>query len=115
MNKLFIEVYLDEDVDVLIAELIRARGFSATTTVEAEQLHHDDDAQLAYAVAHDKTFVTHNRADFEKRAEAYFAAGHVHPGIIIAIRRSPYEIARRLLVILNNVTADEMRNQVRYI
>ncbi len=44
MNKLFIELYLDEDVDVLVAELIRARGFSAMTTVEAGQLHNDDDA-----------------------------------------------------------------------
>ena|GEM_PF-160724 len=115
MSKLFIELYLDEDVDVLIAELIRARGFSATTTVEAGQLHNDDDAQLAYTVTHDKTFVTHNRADFETRAQAYFAAGLAHPGIIIAARRSPYEIAQRLLVILNNVTDDEIRNQVRYI
>jgi hypothetical protein len=115
VSKLFIELYLDEDVDVLIAELIRARGFSATTTVEAGQLHNDDDAQLAYAVSHDKTFVTHNRADFETRAQVYFEGGQAHPGIIIAVRRSPYELAQRLLVILNNITADEIRNQVRYI
>lgn len=115
MNKLFIELYLDEDVDVLIADLIRARGFSATTTVEVGQRHNNDDAQLAYAIANDKTFVTHNRADFEDRAQRYFAAGHSHPGIIIAVRRSPYEIAQRLLIILNNVSADEIRDQVRYI
>ena len=27
MSRLFIELYLDEDVDVLVAGLIRARGF----------------------------------------------------------------------------------------
>jgi hypothetical protein len=37
MNHLFIELYLDEDVDVLIADLLRARGFKATTTREAGQ------------------------------------------------------------------------------
>ena len=115
MSTLFIELYLDEDVDVLIADLIRARGFAVTTTVEAGQRHNDDDAQLAYAVTHDKTFLTHNRADFEARAQAYFTAGQRHPGIIIAVRRSPYEIAQRLLIILNAVTADEIRNQIRYI
>lgn len=31
MSQLFIALYLDEDVDVLVARLIRARGFSATT------------------------------------------------------------------------------------
>jgi hypothetical protein len=115
VSKLFIELYLDEDVDVLVALLLRARGFSVTTTVEAGQLQNDDNAQLVYAVAQDKTFVTHNRVDFEALAQAYFAAGQPHVGIIIAVRRSPHDIAQRLLVILNNVTADEMRNQVRYI
>lgn len=36
-------------------------------------------------------------------------------GIIIATRHSPYKIVQRLLVILNQITADEMRDQLRYI
>jgi len=36
-------------------------------------------------------------------------------GIIIAVRRPPYEIVRRLSLILNQVTADEIQNQLRYI
>ncbi len=32
MSRLFIELYLDEDVDVLIGDMIRARGFKSTTT-----------------------------------------------------------------------------------
>ena len=31
MNTLFIELYLDEDVDVLVATLLGARGFTALT------------------------------------------------------------------------------------
>ena len=115
MSGLFIELYLDEDVDVLIADLVRARGFVAITTQEAGQLQSSDAMQLAYAVHQRKTFLTHNRADFETLAQAYFAAGQTHYGIIIAVRRSPYEIARRLLLLLNHVTADEMEHQVRYI
>jgi hypothetical protein len=38
MNRLFIELYLDEDVDVFIADLVRARGFKAITTQEAGQI-----------------------------------------------------------------------------
>jgi hypothetical protein len=59
--------------------------------------------------------VTHNRADFEDLVQSYFSSGKAHAGVIIAVRRSPYDIAQRLLVILNNVTADEIQNQVRYI
>ncbi len=115
MSGLFIELYLDEDVDVLIADLVRARGFAATTTREAGQIHVSDTMQLAYAASQRKTFLTHNRVDFEALAQAYFAAGQTHYGIIIAVRRSPYDIARRLLLLLNHVTADEMQNQIRYI
>jgi hypothetical protein len=115
VSRLFIELYLDEDVDVLIADLLRARGFVVSTTVEAHQLHRSDAEQLAYASSQQQTLVTHNRADFEALAQAYFASGREHYGIILAVRRPPQEIARRLLLILNSVTADEMRNQVRYI
>lgn len=36
-------------------------------------------------------------------------------GIILAVRRSPHELVNRLLQLLNEVTADEMKNQVRYL
>ena len=115
MSRLFIEVYLDEDVDILIAELLRARGFTATTTVEAGNRGASDADQLAYAAARGQAFLTHNRVDFEALARAYATAGHQHAGIILAARRPPYEVARRLLLLLNQVTADEMLDQVRYL
>jgi predicted nuclease of predicted toxin-antitoxin system len=115
VNRLFLELYLDEDVDVLVADLLRARGFVATTTRDAGNLQASDVNQLAYAVAQQQTLLTHNRADFESLAQTYFATGQPHYGIIIAVRHPPYEIVRRLLLILNQVTADEMQDQVRYI
>ena len=115
MNRLFIELYIDEDVDVLIADLVRARGFQAVTTRQELQAGKDDAEQLAYAVGKKKTVLTHNRADFEALDQQYFTTKQLHCGIIIAGRRSPYEIVRRLLTILNYVTADEMQGQLRYI
>ena len=115
MSRLFVELYLDEDVDVLIAQLIRARGFVVVTTQEAGQLRNNDAEQLAYAVRTHKTLLTHNRVDFEALAQTYFTAGQPHDGIIVAVRRPPRDIARRLLRMLNAVTTEEMHNQVRYI
>lgn len=115
MSRLFIELYLDEDVDVLINHLIRARGFKSTTTQEAGRKSKQDDEQLAFAVSQQWTVLTHNRVHFEAMANEYFASGKTHYGIIIAVRRPPVELANRLLIILNNVTADEMFNQIRYI
>ena len=115
MNQLFIRRYVDEDVDVLVADMIRARGFQALTTQEAGRKKKADGEQLAFAASQQSALVTHNRADFEALAQKYFTEEKPHCGIIVGVRRSPQEIARRLLVILNHVTAEEMMNQVRYI
>jgi hypothetical protein len=115
LSRLFIELYFDEDVSVLVAALIRARGFAVTTTVEAGNLGASDTEQLAHAVTRQQTFLTHNRADFERLTQEYFAAGRTHYGIIIAVRRPARELAMRLLDVLNQVTADEMENQLRYV
>ena len=115
MNRLFIKLYLDEDVDVLLAELLRARGFSVLTTREAGQLTRSDAEQLAYAVTQGRTFLTHNRVDFIELAKTYSDEGKMHHGMILAVRRPTYEVARRVLIILNSVMADEMRDQIRYI
>jgi predicted nuclease of predicted toxin-antitoxin system len=113
--RLFIELYLDEDVDVLVADLLRARGFSVVTTRDAGNLHAHDDVQLAFAVQERRTLLTHNRVDFERLHQAALLAGQHHFGIIIAVRHPAHEIVRRLLLILNHMTADEMEDQLRYI
>jgi len=115
VSRLFIELYLDEDIDVLVADLLRARGFSVTTTQEAGQLGQNDPAQLAWCVSRQKALLTHNRAHFENLARDYFQTDRTHFGIIIAVRRLPHELTRRLLVILNDTTADELVNQFIYI
>lgn len=115
MSDLFIRLYLDEDVDVLVARLVRARGFEAVTTVEAGNPGRTDAEQLEHAAAQGLMLLTHNRVDFEKLAGEWLAAARPHAGIIIAVRRPAHDIARRLLTILNLVAADEMRDQVRYI
>lgn len=113
--RLFIELYADEDVDVLVAGLLRARGFDVLTTRDARNLHATDEEQLAFAVTGQRALLTHNRVDFEALHQQRLASGQHHCGILIAVRRPAYEIARRLLRILNAVTADEMQNQLRYL
>lgn len=115
MSDLFIRLYLDEDVNVLIADLLKARGFDALTARDAGQLNVSDVGQLAYAVSQARTLVTHNRSDFEALIQDYFTFERIHYGVILAVRRPPQQITQRLLAILNQVTADEIQNQVRYI
>jgi predicted nuclease of predicted toxin-antitoxin system len=113
--KLFVDIYLDEDVSVLIAKLLQARGFDAVTARDEGMLGQDDPDQLAYAISVGRSIVTHNRVHFEQLHGEYLAASEKHFGIIIATRRSPYEITQRLATLLNTFTADEVKNQLFYI
>lgn len=54
MSSLFIELYFDEDVDILVAKLIKARGFTVTTARDEKLLEGSDEIQSAYAVLHYK-------------------------------------------------------------
>ena len=96
MSDIFIHVYLDEDVDVLVATLLNSRGFEATTVRQEGQLGKTDAEQLEYAIGKEAAILTHNRIDFEMLAKEYFEQ-------------------ERLLTILNSTTADEMENQIIYI
>ncbi|MGF1520968.1 MAG: DUF5615 family PIN-like protein [Leptolyngbyaceae cyanobacterium] len=115
MSDIFIHIYLDEDVDVLVASLLRSRGFNATTAQQAKQLGKTDTEQLEYATSQGAATLTHNRTDFEDLAREYFNAGKFHSGIIVAVRKTYTEVVLRLLTILDSITSDEMENQILYI
>ena len=115
MDKLFIELYLDENVSVLVAKILRARGFNVTTTDEAGQKGTTDLEQLQFAFEKGFAIVTMDRVDFEFLANEYFSSGKHHAGIFIAADNSPQVIAQNLADHMDRITADEMMNQVIYI
>lgn len=51
-SSLFIRLYLDEDVSILIAQLLRPHGFEVLTTRDAKNLGRSDAAQLHFAAKH---------------------------------------------------------------
>lgn len=114
-GELFITVYLDEDVHVLVARLLAQRNCVAVTARDADQLGKSDPEQLEYAAKRGMAIVTHNRGDFESLHRQYLASGQIHAGILIAIDNQPYRLARRILAAWDMYTADEMRNQLLYI
>ena len=113
--KLFISLYLDQDVSVVLATMLRARKFEVLTTQEAGNLGASDQEQLDFAIENQMAILTHNRVHFEKLFQEYLKKGIKHYGIIIAKHRPPQENLKRILKLLNFFTADELINQIRYI
>jgi len=61
--KLFIELYCDEDVSVLLPELLKGNEYKALITREAKMLGKSDEEQLEFAAKNSYTLLTHNRVD----------------------------------------------------
>ena len=93
---IFARVYVDEDVDILVATLLLARGLEATTAREQGMLGKSDPEQLDLAASVGHCILTHNRLDFEQLHSNYLKNHKSHAGILIAKRRNPYEIAERV-------------------
>jgi ActR/RegA family two-component response regulator len=109
-------LYLDEDVSTKLARELRHRGYRVVTTQEAGQRQADDDSQLAYAAVHDLALVTYNQGDFCLRHRNYLSQGHSHAGIVIASRKVGFgETLRRLVRLLETVSARELCNQIRWL
>lgn len=114
-TSLYIHLYFDEDVPVNIVENLRTRGFDVLSARDAGALGRSDDEQMLYAVSQQRAVVTHNRVDFEKQHAKLLESGMNHYGIIVAKRRQDAEVVTKLLALLDSVTAEEMKNQLRYI
>ncbi len=116
LHSLYMRLYFDEDASVDSAVNLASRGFDVLTVRDAGRLHLADEAQLAFAVQEQRAMVTHNRTDFELLHEQYLAAQQPHFGVIIAKRR-PHDaiVVRKLLSLLDSLSGEEMRNQLRYI
>lgn len=108
-------IYTDEDVDVLIKPLLKAKGLTVFTTLDEGMLGKTDREQLDHAIELKSIFLTHNRVHVEKLYAKLIEEGKEHYGIIIATRRNVYELARRVSRFLEMHTAESIKNQLWYI
>lgn len=112
---LFIRLLLDEDVSPAVAVAVRRRGFDAISVHELGRRGRSDLEQLAHAAADDRALFTFNAADFLRLHREWIEQGRPHGGIIVAEQAAVGETTRRLLKLLNRVTADEMHSQIYWL
>jgi len=111
----FIRLYLDEDVHKRVASALRLRHFDVISAHEVERWGFSDEEQLAYAAMEGRALFTFNTADYLQLHLKWLQQGREHYGIIVSDQRPIGETVRRLLNLLNQVTADEMRNDIRWL
>jgi predicted nuclease of predicted toxin-antitoxin system len=110
-----LRVYLDEDVDVLLAPLLTTHAIDCLTTLVAGNLGRTDEEQLTAALQESRVLITHNRTDFENLAVAWWGQQRDHAGILLAVRRSDtYDLLRHILPVLHLYDQVGWRNTVLY-
>jgi predicted nuclease of predicted toxin-antitoxin system len=109
------KLHLNEHLSPRLAEQLRQHGFDITSTVELNMTAADDDEQLAYAASAQRAIVTFNHKDFAVRHDAYMAEGKEHWGIVLSTEEAVDVLRHRLLRLLNTLTADELKNQMRWL
>ncbi|MFQ5855493.1 MAG: DUF5615 family PIN-like protein [Anaerolineae bacterium] len=117
-ERLFIGIYTDEHITVLLAPALRRRGYVAQSCVEANALGWDDEEHLVYAAERGMALMTSDASDFIPMARRWYANEREHVGIIITpefSRRQVGTLLRWTLRLLDSVTADELHNVVIYL
>jgi predicted nuclease of predicted toxin-antitoxin system len=109
------KIYLNEHLSPRLAAQLRRHGFDAISSQEAMMLSQDDAQQFDWAVKQQRAIVTFNVSDFVELHENYLADGREHFGIILSTAETMTILLHRLLRLLNSSSADELKNQVRWL
>lgn len=112
---LFIRLYLDEDVHKRVAYALRLRHFDVISAHEVGRWGFSDEEQLTYAATEGRALFTYNAVDYLQLHLEWLHRGKEHYGIVVSDQLPIGETIRRLLNLLNRVTADEMRNEIRWL
>jgi predicted nuclease of predicted toxin-antitoxin system len=110
-----LSLYLDEDVDVLLAQLLTPHGFDCLTAAHAGRLGESDEEQLAFATRERRVLITHNARDYYRLAIEWARQGREHSGIVLATRRRDvFQVGQRVLPVLTLLDQDGWKNCVMY-
>jgi hypothetical protein len=116
-HTLFIRLYLDEHVWRKLAVELRERGFDAVNVAEVGREGFSDEEQWRFAAAEGRALLTFDKdgGQFVDLVADWFYAGQQHYGLIISAQLPRGELLRRVLNLLNSVTAEDMANSVRFL
>jgi predicted nuclease of predicted toxin-antitoxin system len=110
-----LKLYLDEDVDPLLAPVLRDRGIDCLSTREAGNLGIPDLDQLAFATSQRRALLTFNVKDFVRLARNYAAAGKPHTGIIVSNHIPFHKLLRRILLLFKEHGREDLTDKLLWL
>lgn len=95
-----LRLFFDEDVHVVLADILRKRGYDAIHAGEVQRLGLSDESQLNFATEEGRSIMTFNVGDFIRLHNGWLKKGREHAGIVVSKQLTVGESLRRLLILL---------------
>ena len=107
--------FTDEDIYATVAVQLRAAGLDAISTPEAGRIGEPDLSQLTWAAQQDRTLVTFNVSDFARLHHDWMNHGQHHAGIVVSQQRPVGDMLRRLLHLVQTLSATDLKDRLEYL
>lgn len=108
----FPKLYTDEDVDPLLASILREKGFDTVSCHESRRYGKTDEAQLQFATQNSRVLLTHNIRDFCLLAKQWATHNRSHAGIILAPQVPFSMLLHATIRVLGSHVDQSLDNQV---
>ena len=82
-------VYLDECIDVALAEALQQRGFAVTLARDHGPIGASDEMQIAYATSRGWVILSHTTRHFQRWHSTFLGQQRAHGGIILTPDTGP--------------------------
>lgn len=107
-----IRLYLDEDVYLLLAKVLRERAYDAISAHECGNRGKADIEQFAFAEQQGRSLLTFNARDFVPIAAKAMTANQAFPGLIVAEQLPFRELLRRTCRLLDSKTPEQIVSSI---
>jgi predicted nuclease of predicted toxin-antitoxin system len=110
-----VKLLLDEHIWEGLTEALAQRGYDVVHIRSTGRRGIDDEALLAFATAEGRAVLTYNARHFVPLVRLWYEAGRAHAGVILSVQLPPGELLRQVERLLATLSADELKNTVRWL
>jgi hypothetical protein len=105
-------LYVDEHIQISLAEALGARGIDVLTTQEAHNTGLEDAEQLGFATDQNRVLLSCNTRHFARIHHQWMRVRRPHAGIVLSDQISIGIVLRRLMKLYFSMYSEEMANRL---
>lgn len=108
-------LYLDENIQISLADALRMRGVDVLTTQEAGNIGLKDEEQLIFARERRRVLLSYNKRDFARIHYEWMKVNKSHSGIIVSEQLNVGTVLKRFMKLYFSLSSEDMINRLEYL